>query len=76
MGISSTVHPDNEDYIECEITISELEDLVGELSYEANHNRKNGLLSRHVISLSLWKVNYGMRNIPKNNYILTSKLFL
>ncbi len=37
---SSTPHPDNEDYIECELTIPELEDLVGELSYEANHNQK------------------------------------
>lgn len=37
---SSTQHPDNEDYIECELSIHELEDLVGELSYEANHNRK------------------------------------
>lgn len=37
---SSTVHPDNEHYIECELTIRELEELVGELSYEANHNRK------------------------------------
>lgn len=37
---SSTVHPDNEDYVECEITLYELEDLIGELSYEANHNRK------------------------------------
>lgn len=37
---SSTPHPDNADYIECELTIPELEDLVGELSYEANHNRK------------------------------------
>src|SRR5262249_18455377 len=37
---SSTTHPDSEDYIECELTIDELEDLIGELSYEANHNRK------------------------------------
>ena len=37
---SSTVHPDNEDFIECELTIGELEGLIGELSYEANHNRK------------------------------------
>lgn len=37
---SSTPHPDNREYIECELTISEVEDLIGELSYEANHNRK------------------------------------
>ena len=37
---SATPHPDNEDYIECELTIPEIEDLIGELSYEANHNRK------------------------------------
>jgi len=37
---TSTVHPDHKDFIECELTINELEDLVGELSYEANHNRK------------------------------------
>lgn len=43
---SSTVHPDNEDYIECEVTIRELEDLVGELSYEANHNRKKQVSSQ------------------------------
>lgn len=36
---TSTVHPDNEDYVECKIAMSALEDLVGELSYEANHNR-------------------------------------
>ena len=40
LSLSSTVHPDNENYIECELPISELEDLVGELSYEANHNLK------------------------------------
>lgn len=37
---SSTVHFENEDFIECELTIGELEELIGELSYEANHNRK------------------------------------
>ena len=40
LKLLSTVHPDNEDYIECELTIREVEELVGELSYEANHNRK------------------------------------
>lgn len=40
LNLSSTVHPDNEDYIECELTIYEVEELIGELSYEANHNRK------------------------------------
>ena len=40
LKLSSTVHPDNEDYIECELTFNETEELVGELSYEANHNRK------------------------------------
>lgn len=37
---SSKIHPDNEDFIECELAIHEVEDLIGELSYEANHNRK------------------------------------
>ena len=37
---TATVHPDNEDYVEREITVRELKDLIGELSYEANHNRK------------------------------------
>jgi hypothetical protein len=37
---SSTIHADNNDYIEFELTIHELEELVGELSYEANHNNK------------------------------------
>ena len=37
---SSTVHPENEDYIEFELTINECEEIIGELSYEANHNRK------------------------------------
>lgn len=37
---SSTIHPDNEDFIECELEIGEVEELIGELSYEANHNRK------------------------------------
>jgi len=36
----STAHPDNEDFIELKLTISEIEELIGELSYEANHNRK------------------------------------
>jgi len=40
---SSTIHPDHKDFIECELTINELEDLVGELSYEANHNRKKSI---------------------------------
>jgi hypothetical protein len=40
LTLSSTTHPDNADYIERELTLHELEDLVGELSYEANHNRK------------------------------------
>ncbi len=40
LKLSSTVHPDNEDYLECELTHYELNELVGELSYEANHNRK------------------------------------
>lgn len=40
---SSTVHPDNEEFVECELTTSEVNELVGELSYEVNHNRK-----RHV----------------------------
>ena len=37
---SSTLHPENEDFIECELVIDEVEELIGELSYEANHNRK------------------------------------
>lgn len=37
---SSSVHPENDDYIEFELTIDECEELIGELSYEANHNRK------------------------------------
>jgi hypothetical protein len=37
---SYSVHPDHPDYIEFELTIHELEELVGELSYEANHNKK------------------------------------
>lgn len=37
---SSTIHPDNEDFIECELAVHEVEALIGELSYEANHNRK------------------------------------
>jgi hypothetical protein len=37
---SSTIHPDNENFIECELAVHEIEDLIGELSYEANHNRK------------------------------------
>lgn len=37
---SAVMHPDNDDYVECEITIYELEELVGELSYEANHSRR------------------------------------
>ncbi len=37
---TSTIHSENEDFIECELTINELEELIGELSYEANHNRK------------------------------------
>ena len=37
---SSTLHSDNEDYTEYELTIPEIADLIGELSYEANHNRK------------------------------------
>jgi len=40
MQSSSTVHPENEDYIEFELTLTECEELIGELSYEANHNRK------------------------------------
>ena len=37
---TSSVHPDSEEYVVCEITIFDLGELVGELSYEANHNRK------------------------------------
>jgi hypothetical protein len=37
---SATVHPENEEYIEFELTMAECEELIGELSYEANHNRK------------------------------------
>lgn len=37
---SSTMHPDNNDFIECELAINEVDELIGELSYEANHNRK------------------------------------
>jgi hypothetical protein len=37
---SSTVHPENDDYIEFDLTIDECEELIGELSNEANHNRK------------------------------------
>ena len=40
LRLSSTMHSDHEDYIEFELSIHELEELVGELSYEANHNRK------------------------------------
>jgi hypothetical protein len=36
----STAHPENDDYIEFELTIDECGELIGELSYEANHNRK------------------------------------
>ena len=60
---SSTVHPDNEDYIECELTIYELEDLIGELSYEANHNRKKQIakqscdIADHLES-QLWDAKY------------------
>lgn len=45
LASSSTPHPDNGDYIQCELTIPELEDLVGELSYEVNHNRKKRVAS-------------------------------
>ena len=37
---SSMVHPENDDYIEFELKLDECEELIGELSYEANHNRK------------------------------------
>jgi len=35
----ATVHPDNDDYLYCAFTLREIEALIGELSYEANHNR-------------------------------------
>ncbi len=35
----ATVHPECDEYIECEFTRSEVEDMVGELSYEANHGK-------------------------------------
>lgn len=43
LNSSSTAHPDNEDYIEFELTLAECEELIGELSYEANHNRKKNV---------------------------------
>jgi len=59
---SSTIHPDNEDYVECELTIRELEELVGELSYEANHNRKRRLAEQACeiadsLENHLWRAN-------------------
>jgi len=43
----ATVHPECDEYIECEFTRHEVEEMVGELSYEANHNR-----SKRVASLA------------------------
>ena len=40
---ASTMHAENENYIECELAIDEVEDLIGELSYETNHNRKKSI---------------------------------
>lgn len=40
---SATVHPDIEDYVICEIATDDLKELIGELSYEANHNRKKSI---------------------------------
>jgi len=39
LSLLSTVHPECDEYIECKVTLDELEELVGELSFEANHNR-------------------------------------
>lgn len=36
---TSIEHPDSDEYLECELTKYELQELVGELSYEANHNQ-------------------------------------
>ena len=44
---SSVEHPDSDEYIECELTKAELKELVGELSYEANHNRSKRI-SEHA----------------------------
>ena len=60
--LSSTVHPDNEDYVECEITIRELKDLIGELSYEANHNQKKRIAEQACeiadsLESQLWSAN-------------------
>ena len=62
LSSSSTVHPENEDYIEFELTLEECEYLIGELSYEANHNRKNMFPIKPVKLLSLWKANGTMQS--------------
>jgi len=61
---SSKVHPDNEDYFLCTTTVSELEELVGELSYEANHHRKKSVAEQACeiadsLELSLWEEKHG-----------------
>ena len=63
LASSSIPNPDNEDYIECELTLSELEALVGELSYEANHNRKKQVAAvacdiAECLEQQLWSAKY------------------
>lgn len=63
LEFTSTSHPDNEDYIECELTMHELEDLVGELSYEANHNQKKRVATQacdiaECLENQLWSGKY------------------
>ena len=50
-------------YIECELTISELEEFVGELSYEANHNKKKQIANQvckiaDCLENQLWSAKY------------------
>ena len=57
---SSTTHPDSDEYLECELSKDELKELVGELSYEANHNRSK-IISEHAceaadsLEAQLWR---------------------
>ena len=42
----ATVHPECDEFILCELTTYDAEELVGQLSFEANHNRKKRVSCR------------------------------
>lgn len=42
----ATRHPECDEYVICKLNLSDMEDLAGQLSFEANHNRKKRVAER------------------------------